>query len=46
MKKARNPIKSQPSPEAGIKSSAAIAMDHAEQVEDEWSRKERKIEVD
>lgn len=34
MKKAKNPIKSQPSPEAGRESSAAMNMDHAEQVED------------
>lgn len=45
MKKARNPIKSQPSPEAGRKSSTAITMDHADEAEDEWARKIR-IEVD
>lgn len=45
MKKATNPIKSQPNPEAGRKSSAAITMDHADEAEDEWARKIR-IEVD
>lgn len=39
MKKARNPIKSQPSPEAGRKSSTAIAVDCADQVEDDWATK-------
>lgn len=39
MKKPRNPINSQPSPEAGRKSSAAIAVDHVYQVGDEWRRK-------
>lgn len=37
MKKARNPIVIQPSPEVGKKSNAAIAMDHAKQVEDDWA---------